>query len=105
MLNIKCSAMNLSSILFEKLRISESNISKTLYIMASLKIENAKAKVLSSTMQVESTKATGWMIKDMVVAMKSITMEIFIKVNTKMERLMEKEFTFGRMESLMMGNG
>ena len=45
------------------------------------------------------------MIRDMEWALKNLQMEIFMKVNIRMERFMVKENIHGRMENSMMDNG
>jgi len=66
-----------------------------------------KGKALESKSMtlVESTKVNGLLTREVVTALSFIRMAIHIEESLRMERLMAKEFTFGRMEKYMKASG
>jgi hypothetical protein len=53
----------------------------------------------------ECTKEDGWMILEKVMAMRSTTIKISISGTLRREKLMEKDFTHGRMENTTKESG
>ena len=85
----------------------ESNDSRTLYIEGSCiqSLENVMEKGLSSTQTDAHLREIGMKTDEMEEVMRDLQMGMFIKVNTKEVRHMEKVSISGETEKFMTGNG